>query len=76
MEREALERSLHYLCARINMKELVTDASTSVTKFLGIHTVRHLYCYNHFHKCSYEVSRSFPFLGYMAQSKKAQESTC
>ena len=32
MEIEALKWSLHYFCAHVSIKELVADASTSVTK--------------------------------------------
>ena len=39
MEREALKRSLDYLCAHVSIKELVTNASTSVSKTLGKHSV-------------------------------------
>lgn len=45
MEREALKRSLDYLCTCVNVKELVTDASTSVIKLLSKHGVRHLHKY-------------------------------
>ena len=34
MEREALLRSLSYLSEHVNIEEVITDASTSVTKLL------------------------------------------
>ena len=68
MEREALKGSLDYLCAHVNIKELVTDASTSVTKMLGKHSVISVLECSLFHNYSHKISKHSPFLGYMAQN--------
>ena len=68
MEREALKESLDYLCAHVSIKELVTDASTSISKMLGKHSVISVLECSLFHNYSHKISKHSPFLGYMAQN--------
>ena len=75
MEREAVDCALKKLKEWVNVVEITTDSSTSVTKMLGmLFYVFTILVYLCMANCSGQTPQSIALDGYMAQSQAVEES--
>jgi len=75
VEREGLLRSLAFLRDKVTIEEVITDASSSVIKSIGIYGLLYLeYYLLVLAFCSHPVHRSSPLSIYVAQIKEIEKS--